>query len=93
MGIADPFCVGLVAVGEAVQKGKDVIRCNLLNLEISGIQAEPVNDGLIRSQGIFFRVSLVVIDPDFSGFGHFNGLPPVCNPVRNKGLTFGEIPR
>ena len=51
----DPFCEGFVAVGEAVQKGKDVIRYNLLNLGISEIQAEPVNDVLILPQGIFFE--------------------------------------
>ena len=54
MGIADPFCVRLVAVGEAVKEGKNVIRSNLLNLGLAEILAESFNDGLIRSQGIFF---------------------------------------
>ena len=47
MGIADPFCVRLIAVGEAVEEGKDVIRSNLLNLGLAEILAESVNDGLV----------------------------------------------
>ena len=47
MGIADPFCVRLIAVGKAVQKGKDIIGANLINLTITEILAEPMNDGLI----------------------------------------------
>jgi hypothetical protein len=54
VGITDPFCVRLIAVGEAVQEGKDVIRSNLLNLALTEILAESFNNGLIRSQGIFF---------------------------------------
>ena len=54
MGIADSFCVWLIAVGKAVQKGKDLIGGNLINLTITKILAESVNDGLIRSNGIFF---------------------------------------
>jgi hypothetical protein len=54
MGIADSFCVGLITVGKAVQKGKDLIGGNLINLTITKILAESVNDGLIRSNGIFF---------------------------------------
>jgi hypothetical protein len=29
----------------------------------------------------FFRVDCVVIDPDFRGFGHFHGLPPLVIDV------------
>ena len=47
MGIADPFCVGFVTVGKAVQKRKDIIGGNLVDLTITEIQAESVNDGLI----------------------------------------------
>ena len=47
MGIADSFCVGFVTVGKAVQKGKDIIGGNLINLTITEILAEPINDGLI----------------------------------------------
>jgi hypothetical protein len=54
MGIADSFCVWLIAVGKAVQKGKDLIGGNLINLTITKSLAESVNDGLIRSNGIFF---------------------------------------
>ena len=54
MRIADPLCVGLVAVGEAVQEVKDVIRSNLLNLGLAEILAECVNNRLIRPQVIFF---------------------------------------
>ena len=68
MGIADSFCVGFVTVGKAVQKGKDIIGSNLINLTITEILAEPINDGLIRSNGIFFRVGFMLIDPNFSGF-------------------------
>ena len=44
MGIADPLGVGLVTVGEAVQKCEDVIRCNLINLGITELLAESFND-------------------------------------------------
>ena len=54
MGIADSFCVGLIAVGKAVQKGKDIIGGNLINLTITKILAESINDGLIRSYRFFF---------------------------------------
>jgi hypothetical protein len=54
MGIADSFCVWLIAVGKAVQKGKDLIGGNLINLTITKILAESINDGLIRSYRIFF---------------------------------------
>jgi hypothetical protein len=47
VGIADPFCVWLVAVGEAVQKVKNIIGRDLLNLGFTEIPAELVNDGLI----------------------------------------------
>ena len=47
MGIADSFCVWLIAVGKAVQKGKNLIGGNLINLTITKILAEPINDGLI----------------------------------------------
>jgi hypothetical protein len=47
VGIADSFCVGFVTVGKAVQKGKDIIGGNLINLTITEILAEPINDGLI----------------------------------------------
>ncbi|MFO7686647.1 MAG: hypothetical protein R6V60_11190 [Desulfobacterales bacterium] len=54
VGITDSFGAGFVTVGKVVQKGKDVFRCNLFNLGFTQILAEPVNDGLIRSNGIFF---------------------------------------
>ena len=44
VGITDPFCVWFVAVGETVQKGNDIIRCNLLNLGVTQILAESFND-------------------------------------------------
>ena len=47
MGIVDSFCVWLIAVGKAVQKGKDLIGDNLINLTIAEILAEPIVDGLI----------------------------------------------
>ena len=47
MGIADSFCVGLIAVGKAIQKGKDFIGGNLINLTITKILAESLNDCLI----------------------------------------------
>ena len=47
MGVTNSFGVGLVTVGEAVQKGKDIIGGNLINLTITEILAESINDGLI----------------------------------------------
>jgi hypothetical protein len=47
MGIADSFCVWLITVSKAIQKGKDLIGDNLINLTIAEILAEPINDGLI----------------------------------------------
>ena len=47
VGIADPFCVGFVTVGETVQKGKDIIGGNFIKLGITEILAEPMNDRLI----------------------------------------------
>jgi hypothetical protein len=54
MGIANSLGVGLVAVGKAIQKGKDLIGGNLVDFGFTEILAESVNDGLIRSNGIFF---------------------------------------
>ena len=54
MGKSDSFCVWLIAVGKAIQKGKDLIGGNLFDFELTEILAESVNDGLIRSNGIFF---------------------------------------
>ena len=89
MGIADPFCIGFVAVGKAVQKGKNIIRCNLLNLGVTEILAEPVNDRPIGPHGISFssgpygdrsRFLRLWSLSWFTLFGYW------C-------LTFGKIPR
>jgi hypothetical protein len=54
VGITDSFCVWLIAVGKAIQKGQDLIGGNLVDFGFTEILAESVNDGLIRSNGIFF---------------------------------------
>jgi hypothetical protein len=86
--LVESFLTVTLAVGKVVQKGKYLIRGNLFDFELTEILAESVNDGLIRSNGIFFRMCLVIIDPDYYGFGHFHGLPPSSN----KGLTLGRCP-
>jgi hypothetical protein len=47
VGIADSFCVGFIAFGKAVQKGKDIIGGNFIKLGITEILAESFNNGLI----------------------------------------------
>ena len=54
MGIADSFCVGFVSVGKVVQKGKDIIGCNLLNLGVTKILTESLKDVFIIPDCIFF---------------------------------------
>ena len=44
MGIADPLCVRLVAVGETVQEVQNIIRRYLINLGITELLAEPIDD-------------------------------------------------
>jgi hypothetical protein len=47
VGITDSFCVGLIAVGKAIQKGKDLFGGDLVDFGFTEILAESVNDGLI----------------------------------------------
>ena len=68
LGKADPFGVGFVSFGEAVQECKDLFRGYLLNGTIAEFMDKPFDDGLVGSHRIFFRMGLVVIDPDFSCF-------------------------
>ena len=42
VGIADSFCVGLIAAGKTVQKGKDNIGDNLINLKSTEILTETI---------------------------------------------------
>jgi hypothetical protein len=44
VGIADPFGVRLVAVGEAVQKVQDIIRIDRVNLRITEFLTERFDD-------------------------------------------------
>ena len=44
VGIADSFGIGFVTVGKAVQKGKDIILCNLFNLGMTELPAESVKN-------------------------------------------------
>jgi hypothetical protein len=41
-----------------------------------------------NSDSIFFRMGLVLIDPDFGCFGKFHGIPPWV-----KGLTIRIVPK
>ena len=54
MGIADSFGVRLVAVGKAVQKVQNVIWGYFINLGITEILAEAIDDRPIGQYGIFF---------------------------------------
>jgi hypothetical protein len=49
LGIADPFGVGSIAIGEAIQKRKNFIRSNLANCPFTEFTAKRLNDGLIGS--------------------------------------------
>ena len=55
MGIADPFGVRLVAVGETVQKVQNFIWRYFVNLNVTEFPTEPIDDRLIRPYGIFFE--------------------------------------
>ena len=44
MGIANPFGVGLIAVCKPVQKVQNVIWGYLINLGITELLAEPIDD-------------------------------------------------
>ena len=54
VGIADAFSVGLVALGESIQEPQDIIRCYLVDLEVTEFQTEPINDRLVGSNRVFF---------------------------------------
>ena len=73
LGITDSLGVGFVSLGEAVQKGEDVFRGDLLDGSIIEFFDIPLDDGPVGSHRIFFWDALVVIDQDFGCFGKFHG--------------------
>jgi hypothetical protein len=48
VGIAVSYCVWLISLGNAVQKGTDLIGGNWINLTITELLKKPINDALIR---------------------------------------------
>ena len=50
---------------------------------------EPVDDGVVGSYGNFFKIGLLVIDPDFGCFGKFHGLPPWAK----RFMILGMVPK
>ena len=54
MGKTDPFGVGFVSLGEAVQEGKDVFRGDMVDRSITEFLDIPLDDGLVGSHRIFF---------------------------------------
>ena len=54
VGISDTLGVGLVALGESIQKPQDIIRCYLIDFEITEFQTKLINDRLVGSNRIFF---------------------------------------
>ena len=54
MGKADPFGVGFVSLGEAVQESEDVFRGDLVDGSITEFPDIPLDDGPVGSHRIFF---------------------------------------
>ncbi len=55
MGIADPLGVKLVAFGEAVQKGEDMLRSDLINVTITEFPDITLDDGPVRLHWIALK--------------------------------------
>jgi hypothetical protein len=88
LGITDTLGVGFVSLGESVQEGKDLFRGDLIDGAIAEFMDKPFDDGPVGSHRIFFRMGLVLINPDFGCFGKFHGIPPCV-----KGLTIRADPK
>jgi hypothetical protein len=84
--ITDSFGVGFVSLGEAIQELKDLLWGDFINGSIAEFLNKLFDDGPVGSHRIFFRMGLVVIDPDFGCFGKFHGQPPSVN-----GLTIRMV--
>ncbi len=65
-----------------------MVRGDLIDGAITEFFNVLLDDGPVGSRRIFFRMGLVVIDPDFSCFGQFHGLPPAV-----KGFEFWAAPK
>jgi hypothetical protein len=52
--IADTLGVGLVALGESIQKSQDIVGCYLIDFVITKFLAEPIDDRLVGPDRIFF---------------------------------------
>ena len=59
----DSLGAGFVSLGEAVQEGEDVFWRDLIDRSITKFPDVPLDDGLVGSHRIIFRMGLVVIDP------------------------------
>jgi hypothetical protein len=52
--IADTLGVGLVALGESIQKPQDIVGCYLIDFMVTEFQAEPIDDRLVGSNRLLF---------------------------------------
>jgi len=52
--IADTLGVGLVALGESIQKPQDILGCYLIDFMVTEFLAEPIDDRLVGPDRIFF---------------------------------------
>ena len=58
MRIADTLGVGLVALGESIQKPQDIVGCYLIDFMVTEFQAEPIDDRLVGPDRIFLEWAL-----------------------------------
>ena len=65
MGKTNPFCLGLSVLGELSQEIQDIIRRDLIEIQVCKILIKLCNGKFVCPDGISFGMGTVIVQPNF----------------------------